>query len=79
MKALVSPNEIIFSYEHQPIGKRVAQVCEQKFDVAPPLFWLPCPEECQADRWYYNEEGVLLPIPLPPKLETINTDDAPAE
>jgi hypothetical protein len=68
MKALVSPNEIAFSYDGTPLGERIAQVEEIGFPVSPPLFWTDCPNDCVADLWYYSN-GQCLPKPLPPEPE----------
>jgi hypothetical protein len=37
--------------------QRIAQVepDDNTFDVAPPLYWVDCPEECEADYWYYKD------------------------
>jgi hypothetical protein len=71
MKALISPMETfniswVSSWEETngkwiPIYSsiedcmRVADVAEVEFDVAEPLFWVDCPEECKADVWYYKD------------------------
>lgn len=68
MKALISPNELVYDYEGTLLGERVAQVQETEFEVAPPLFWTDCPNDCMADQWYYAEGGVH-PIPEPPPTE----------
>ena len=73
MKALISPNETIFSYEGNELGKRVAQVVDTDFPVASPLFWVDCSLECAADEWYYNN-GELYPIPLAPVPEDIPSE-----
>lgn len=68
MKALISPNEgVVWISGWEPRGdefapifsqiegaQRVAQVEETSFDVAPPLHWIECPEECVADLWHYK-------------------------
>jgi len=70
MKALISPDEIqkiqwIASWENvddvwQPQYEtiedcqRVAQVAPEAFEVAPPLHWVDCPDDCAADEWYYK-------------------------
>ena len=41
---------------------RVAEVAENSFDVASPLFWVDCPDECVANEWYYKD-GQLQPKP----------------
>lgn len=65
MKALISPNEIVVSYDETVLGQRVAQTTETEFPVAEPLFWIDCPDDCAADLWYYSE-GQLYIKPLPP-------------
>lgn len=48
--------------------QRVAEVEPTSFEVAPPLFWVDCPEDCKADQWYFKDgqcfikpEDVLKP------------------
>jgi hypothetical protein len=53
-KALVSPNEVVEIAN--ATGFRVAEVADQAFDVAPPLFWVDCPDECVSDFWFFNTE-----------------------
>ena len=65
MKALISPNENVLSYDGNVIGSRIAQVSEEEFPVAPPLLWIDCSEDCVADLWYYANGQILLK-PLPP-------------
>jgi len=50
MKALVSPNE----------GYRVAEIHETGFDVAPPLFWVDCPDGIQTYECWYDPEAQKL-------------------
>lgn len=64
-RALISPNEKVTDYQGN-IGERVAQVAESDFPVAPPLFWIDCPDECVADLWWYYE-NTCQPIPQPPE------------
>jgi hypothetical protein len=66
MKALVSPSEIAHSYDGSALGQRIAQVIDTEFPIAPPLFWVDCPDDCVADVWYYSN-GQCLPKPLPPE------------
>jgi len=35
--------------------QRVAQVESTTFEVAPPLNWVDCPDDCVADFWYYKD------------------------
>jgi hypothetical protein len=67
MKALISPNESfnltwISAWEDDtPVYseildcQRVAEVEPQAFEVAPPLHWVDCPEDCVADQWYFKD------------------------
>lgn len=65
MKALISPNEKRTDYQGN-VGERVAQVEAQTFEVAAPLFWTDCPDDCVADVWWYYN-GVCEIIPAPPE------------
>lgn len=44
--------------------QRVAEVepDDKVFEVAPPLFWFDCPDNCKADYWYYKN-GQIGPKP----------------
>lgn len=64
-KALISPNEKVMNYEGLEIGVRIAQVENEEFLVAKPLFWIECPNECTAELWYYSN-GNCLEKPVPP-------------
>lgn len=45
---------------------RVAQVEDQTFEVALPLFWTPCDDNVVADQWYYNtSDKEIYPVPEP--------------
>lgn len=77
MKALISPIESPIYYVSgfegdppepvlMPIANscRVAEVTENTFEVALPLFWADCQNNCVADEWYYNTETKeIFPIP----------------
>lgn len=65
MKALISPNEKAYSYDGSELGQRIAEVCEQEFPVANPLFFVDCPNECVADQWYYSD-GQVFEKPIQP-------------
>jgi hypothetical protein len=81
MKALISPNESftltwISSWDgDSPVYseifdcQRVAEVEPQEFEVAPPLFWMDCPEDCKADIWYYKDGSVYIKPEDQPKPE----------
>jgi len=62
MQALISPNEKITDYQGNA-GERIAQVEQVSFEVAPPLFWTDCPEDCIADIWWYYQD-ICQPIPI---------------
>jgi hypothetical protein len=72
MKALISPNEKRTDYQGN-VGERVAQVESQSFEVAAPLFWVDCADDCVADVWwYYNGICEVMPQPpAPPEPEPI--------
>lgn len=62
MEALISPSEKVTDFQGN-IGERIAQVEYVSFEVATPLFWTDCPDECMADTWYYFE-GKCSFIPI---------------
>jgi hypothetical protein len=65
MKALVSPQEKRTDYQGN-VGDRIAQVEQNEFPVANPLFWTDCPDDCVADVWWYYN-GVCEVMPTPPE------------
>ena len=72
MKALISPLEIVLN------GYRIAEVTSNEFEVAEPLYWVDCSNECLADIWYFNAETqqceiVVIPVPLPTADENKST------
>jgi hypothetical protein len=67
MKALISPLEQVTDYLGNS-GCRVAQVEAFAFEVADPLYWIDCPDDCVQDQWYWIENGLRL-IPQPPPIE----------
>jgi hypothetical protein len=67
MKALISPLEQVTDYLGNS-GCRVAQVEPLAFEVADPLYWIECPDDCIADQWYWIENG-LRKIPQLPTEE----------
>jgi hypothetical protein len=86
-QALISPDETVNYISawtedkpKQPIytviesAERVAEVCENEFEVAPPLFWQTCADNVVADQWYFNsvsQEFIPVPPPAPQNAETI--------
>jgi hypothetical protein len=89
--ALISPNESPVQYVSgwttdtppEPIftpienSCRVAEVEDQTFEVALPLFWTPCEDNVVADQFYYNtSEKEIYPVPEPapvPKAQIPNS------
>lgn len=68
MKALISPNETIYSYDGTVLGSRIVQICSDTdvFEVAQPLFWTDCPEGCISYNYYYLD-GQFHVIPPRPE------------
>ena len=59
-KALISTTEPRLDNDNNQ-GFRVAFVCDEEFDVASPLFWVECPDDCEQDKWVYvNNQLVKL-------------------
>jgi hypothetical protein len=54
--------------------QRVAEVKpdEEIFEVAQPLHWVSCPDECVMDEWYYKDgQCFLKPQNEPPPTTSI--------
>jgi hypothetical protein len=69
MNALISTSEIVYSYDREPLGSRVAQISETTFPVAPSLFWIPCATDIVVSDVYYNTEtGTIEPMPIDPEV-----------
>ena len=67
-KALISPNEVVTNFD-ATTGHRVAQVEDDAntFDVASPLYWTNCVDECVADQYYFDTTtNTILEKPVPP-------------
>ena len=45
---------------------RVAEVEDQTFEVALPLFWTPCADNVKGDEWYYNTNDKKIYL-VPPQ------------
>lgn len=59
-KALISPDE------PTQTGYRVAEVADQTFEVAQPMFWVNCGDEVVADQfWYDPNDQLIKPVPAP--------------
>jgi hypothetical protein len=80
-QALISPNEKVYSYTSALLGDRVAEVTMQPFEIAPPLFWVACSDDCVADQWYYDVDTSLcqsIPVEPAPAEPITNVEVAPA-
>jgi hypothetical protein len=73
MKALISPFEHAMDPTDKSrtriLGERVVQVVadDQTFDVGPGMFWTVCPNDCVADRCYYDKnDNTVKNFPPPP-------------
>jgi len=70
--ALISPDELVYSYDGTLLGERIAEVAQSTFEVAPPLFWIDCADDVTAQYWYYQtstQTCELIPVqPEPPVL-----------
>jgi hypothetical protein len=59
--------------------QRVAQVepDNQAFPVAEPLYWFDCPDNCQADAWYFKDGQVAVkPADAPnPNVQVNNSEN----
>jgi hypothetical protein len=69
--ALISPNELVYSYDGTLIGERIAEVELQPFGVAPPLYWIECQDNVNANEWYFQTETSsceLIPVEPPVEL-----------
>lgn len=65
MQALISPEEAVYDRSGNLLGSRVAEVKQEAFPVANPLFWVPCAADVVADQFYWVN-GEVLPLPLSP-------------
>lgn len=70
-KALISPLEPRIDSEGK-VGFRVAHVVDTAYEVAVPLFWVDCPDECTKDFWIYVDGEFVDINPVP-------VEDPPAE
>jgi hypothetical protein len=77
-KALISPNEEV-SAPNGTVGARVAQVEVTSFEVAQPLFWADCPDDCVSDQWYYVGGQCIAIPPAPVPVPTAEQNAATAQ
>ena len=73
MKALISP------LEPRENGIRIAQVepDDKIFVVAEPLYWTSCPDNCNADNWYFNTQ-LNQCVEIPPYVPSANDNKGKA-
>jgi hypothetical protein len=70
--ALISPNEPSYSYDETVLGIRVAEVRDDTFEVALPLFWVECADDVLADQFYYDlDTQTIMAKPIRPKPQPI--------
>lgn len=62
--ALISPNEKVYDADGNLLGDRVAEVSENSFPIAPPLFWVECADDVVADQFYYANGAIIKIIEL---------------
>ena len=54
-------------------NEKVVQVQETTFEVADPLFWVDCPDDC-VPGWTYIDGVIAPPVITPPDVEQILND-----
>lgn len=65
-KALISPLEPVYDLDANKIGVRVAEIAEEEFDVAEPLYWIACEDTLVADNYCFDESSSqFISIPKP--------------
>mgnify|MGYP003654775030 CR=1 FL=1 len=68
-KALISPNEKVYDYEDNYLGERIAEVSDNEFPVASPLYWIDCDDNVTAELYYFDPTTDLCElIPQPPPI-----------
>jgi hypothetical protein len=60
-------NEWTPAYNSIENCQRIAEVKpdDNSFDVAPPLYWIDCPENCRPESWYYKDGVYEIPPDAP--------------
>lgn len=75
-KALISPNEKIKNNDDIIIGLRIAEVSNNIFEVASPLYWIDCDDTIKSAEYCYDENtNTFVKIPERPNpyiVPTIN-------
>jgi hypothetical protein len=73
-KALISPIEPRLDNDGNS-GYRVAFVGDEEFEVASPLFWVECPDDCVQDFWVYVNNVLVKLVSDPQDVEDIGVYD----
>jgi hypothetical protein len=60
MFALISPDEIQLGNNGEILGQRVAQISEEIFEVAPPLFWIEFIPQDYSVIYYYKDNQIMF-------------------
>lgn len=60
--ALIAPMQKIY-FDNAEIGERISEVATQTFEVASPLYWMPCEDNVKADVYYLANDGTIQPNP----------------
>lgn len=55
-----NPNKYLPVWETYLNSCRVAEVEDNPFEVAPPLFWVDCADDVVANQFYYDIETTLM-------------------
>lgn len=61
-KALISPLEVVYNLDNIAIGVRIAEVRDDLFPVADPLYWIDCDDIIDANQYYYNEQTEIFDL-----------------
>lgn len=72
--ALISPNELVYSYDGTLIGERIAECSQNTFPIAPPLYWIECADDVNSNQWYFQTETQSCEL-IPIKTESISAYD----
>jgi hypothetical protein len=77
MQALIAPNQKINS-KSGVVYDRIAEVNATPFEVAQPLYWQECSDDCIADIWGKNcDTGAIEIIEFAPSAPEIQVEELP--
>lgn len=63
MYALISPEEMQLGYEGEILGARVAQISDEPFPVAQPLYWVNIDVIPEGILYYLDEKILSMTVP----------------